>query len=140
MRKGLLNINIQHIHRLLNMANSLTLVKYRDERYFLGEKQVDFVCVECGENFLKPILASVSSGDVLKTYYACPRCLAKVKEMGPSKCEEKERTISEKKSIGHPAPSGTKCNHFLGYLKKRPKNTPISDECLTCDRMIECLL
>ena len=122
------------------MANSLTLIKYGDERYFLREKQGDLVCAECGENFLKPILASVSSGDVLKTYYACPRCLAKVKEIGPSKHEEKEKDAPETKSIERPAPKSAECKHFLGYLKKRPKNTPISDECLTCDRMIECLL
>jgi hypothetical protein len=32
-----------------------------------------------------------------------------------------------------------KCTHFLGYLKKRGKDTPFPDECLTCDKMIECL-
>ena len=32
-----------------------------------------------------------------------------------------------------------KCRLFHGYLKKRPKNTPIPDECLICSRMIECL-
>jgi hypothetical protein len=32
-----------------------------------------------------------------------------------------------------------KCTHFLGYLKKRSKDMPFSDECLTCDKMIECL-
>jgi hypothetical protein len=32
-----------------------------------------------------------------------------------------------------------KCTHFLGYLKKRPKDMSFPDECLTCDKMIECL-
>jgi len=31
------------------------------------------------------------------------------------------------------------CNHFLGYLKKIPKNTIIPDECFGCLKMIECL-
>lgn len=30
------------------------------------------------------------------------------------------------------------CKHGLGYLKALPKNTPIPEECLTCDRIIEC--
>lgn len=30
------------------------------------------------------------------------------------------------------------CKHELGYLKKRPKNTPIPDECFTCSEMINC--
>jgi hypothetical protein len=33
-----------------------------------------------------------------------------------------------------------KCTHFLGYLKKRSKEAPIPDECLTCDKMIECMV
>lgn len=32
-----------------------------------------------------------------------------------------------------------KCPHDFGYLKKRDKNTPIPDECLSCPRMMECL-
>lgn len=31
------------------------------------------------------------------------------------------------------------CPHFLGYLKKIPKDAPILDECLTCPRILECL-
>ncbi|MGQ9545081.1 MAG: hypothetical protein ACUVQX_04775, partial [Candidatus Bathycorpusculaceae bacterium] len=31
------------------------------------------------------------------------------------------------------------CKHFLGYLRKRPKDSPIPDECLVCEKMIECL-
>lgn len=31
------------------------------------------------------------------------------------------------------------CSHFLGYLKKFPKNTSIPDECFGCLKMIECL-
>jgi len=30
--------------------------------------------------------------------------------------------------------------HYLGYLKERPKDTPIPNECLTCPETIECLL
>lgn len=30
------------------------------------------------------------------------------------------------------------CNHRLGYLRTLPKNAPIPDECLGCDRIIEC--
>ncbi|NIR87481.1 hypothetical protein GWO13_07945, partial [Candidatus Bathyarchaeota archaeon] len=30
------------------------------------------------------------------------------------------------------------CPHFLGYLKKIPKDTPLPDECLTCPRIFEC--
>jgi hypothetical protein len=31
------------------------------------------------------------------------------------------------------------CAHSLGYLKRRPKNTPIPEECLICNKMIDCM-
>lgn len=31
------------------------------------------------------------------------------------------------------------CAHYLGYLKKRGKSTPIPEECLTCSKMIDCM-
>jgi len=30
------------------------------------------------------------------------------------------------------------CQHRLGYLQTLPRNTPIPDECLCCDRIVEC--
>jgi len=35
-------------------------------------------------------------------------------------------------------PSG--CPHYFGYLKQHPKNTPIPNECLTCTKIMECLV
>ena len=32
------------------------------------------------------------------------------------------------------------CAHHFGYLKKRPKDTPIPEACLTCKKMIQCLI
>ncbi len=31
------------------------------------------------------------------------------------------------------------CAHFLGYLKKFPKDSSIPDECLTCSRILKCM-
>lgn len=30
------------------------------------------------------------------------------------------------------------CQHQFGYLQTQPKNTPIPDECLCCDRIVQC--
>jgi hypothetical protein len=35
-------------------------------------------------------------------------------------------------------PSG--CPHYYGYLGQHPKNTPIPNECLTCIKIMECLV
>ena len=32
------------------------------------------------------------------------------------------------------------CPHHFGYLGEHPKNTPIPNECLTCTKIMECLL
>jgi hypothetical protein len=31
------------------------------------------------------------------------------------------------------------CSHHMGFLKKREKNSPIPEECLTCLKMIDCM-
>ena len=52
--------------------------------------------------------------------------LEKVKGLvsGQPKKEKKERT------------SG--CPHHFGYLGNRPKNASVPQECLTCQKMLEC--
>ncbi|MEM2439954.1 MAG: hypothetical protein QW493_01895 [Candidatus Bathyarchaeia archaeon] len=96
------------------------------------EKTSSLTCSECGEVFQKPVLATVSANGLSKTYYACPRCLTKVKEV-PLPVGGGQKVLNEQ------AKSGGGCPHFFGFLKRRPKNIPIPDECLTCNRMIECL-
>lgn len=39
---------------------------------------------------------------------------------------------------GDTQPSG--CPYNFGYLKEHPKNTPIPNECLTCTKIMECLV
>jgi len=116
------------------MEKSLSLSKPKNENSYFRENQTGFRCDECGGAFRKPILATVSSGGCVQKYYACPRCLTKVSEMEERKSEE---TI---KKVTAELEESVECKHFLGYLKKRPKNTPVPEECLTCDKMIKCLL
>jgi hypothetical protein len=58
----------------------------------------------------------------------------------------KDRDEKAAALTGEPNESGSqpqdfgKCGHFFGYLGKRQKSTPFPDECLTCARMVECLL
>jgi hypothetical protein len=46
-------------------------------------------------------------------------------------------TVEENVAVGGEAVAG--CLHEVGYLKKRGKNTPIPEECLTCSKMIDCM-
>lgn len=120
----------------------MSLTKYDSHVYFSErEKTNSLTCSECGEVFQKPVLATVSANGLSRTYYACPRCLTKVKEAS-SERERKDAIVplnNSQKALGERVKAGGECPHFFGFLKKRPKNMPIPDECLTCNRMIECL-
>ena len=105
-----------------------------------GEK--GFACNECGRTFQRPILATVLTGDEPQTYYACPRCMTKVQGFKiESKKNEEETPILtvESETLKAESESTAKCAHFFGYLHKHQKNTPFPDECLTCERMFECM-
>lgn len=108
----------------------------------IEEKQGFHKCEQCGEEFIKPIFATVSSRDLTDQYYACPRCLSKVRAFENQKNEETCKEQVLKKKVYNKAEilkKGLTCNYSLGHLKKRPKNTPIPEECFTCTKMIECL-
>jgi len=103
----------------------------------------DFTCDECGRTFRRPILATVSTSGQTQTYYACPRCMTKVQSFRTSAEKKEEKgtvlTVEPTKLTAEPE-SAVKCGHFFGYLNKHQKNMPFPDECLTCAKMIECLL
>lgn len=114
--------------------------KLENEMVHIEESYLDFSCGGCGKKFQKPILATVSDNGDVQTYYACPYCLTRIDEAKTLKKEESVQVSTRAYRKPEVKPEiGTKCQHYFGYLKKRPKNTPIPDECLTCDKMIECL-
>jgi len=122
----------------------MSSLKLERENYFFTENQTGFRCAGCKETFQKPILATISSNGSAQSYYACPHCLSKVSNVKGHKSEESEQTLIAKKDVKKAVKEKhedvVECKHSLGYLKSRPKDTPIPDECLTCGKMIECLL
>jgi len=95
---------------------------------------------------MTPLLAKVLSESTTKEYYACPKCLSQVDRL------LKEPDTADFNAIEEdPAGSSSGidvelnvegivgCAHQLGFLKNRPKNTPIPEACLTCNKMIECM-
>jgi len=125
---------------------------------------------KCGREIEEPILLNCLSTSPEEQYYACPYCFTKLdvdaEGTQPQK-EEEEPTIEpleKKQPIIRPrekeqpaiepveeeepmvkppqkeekAPSG--CTHQFGYLAKRPKNDPIPQECLTCSKIVDCML
>lgn len=118
---------------------------------------VNYMCIRCGKQFTKPIFAVNNSPGIAEAYYACPACLSKVDiKKEEKKIEPKEEPLEiqaesepENTPIQHkeeikaepkPAPENPSvCAHQLGYLKNRPKNTPVPEECFTCTKMLDCM-
>jgi hypothetical protein len=47
---------------------------------------------------------------------------------------ETEATLQESRK----AETAPECKHRFGYLRTLPRNAPIPNECLSCDKIIEC--
>ncbi len=107
------------------------------------DNPLGFTCDGCGRTFQKPIMASVLSDEQVQEYPACPRCMTKVNP------QQTQRSVEEKPDsptlIGQPRETTPEeeslagCAHSFGYLKKRERDKPFPEECLTCSKMIDCL-
>jgi DNA-directed RNA polymerase subunit RPC12/RpoP len=122
-----------------------TTLTIDEENPILINAQENSVCDVCGEEFDQPLFAEITSGDHTEEYYACPRCLTKVREVESQQKAKVEEQEEEEQSaeIQHEDESGKTeetpaCPYHLGFLKKRQKNSPIPETCFTCNKMIEC--
>ena len=52
--------------------------------------------------------------------------------------KKKEEPLVKPPKKEEKGPSG--CPHRFGYLANRPKNAPIPQECLTCPKIVDCML
>ncbi|MBS7632189.1 hypothetical protein KEJ15_00985 [Candidatus Bathyarchaeota archaeon] len=114
-------------------------------RSYIGDHRceggnAEFRCEGCGKSFENPLFATVLSNGNVQQYYACPRCMTKVNKADAEAKEEPRITVNTAKRSFEKSATEAGCSHFVGYLNKRPKNMPIPDECLTCGKMVECLL
>ncbi len=110
----------------------------------LMQQEQAIVCpyAKCGKIFSEPIALTVLASGSHETYHACPYCFSRL-----SVSENLEKGLSEaSKETSQDTPKGTKndddagnCAHYVGYLKTRPKDAPIPDECLTCNRILKCM-
>jgi len=57
---------------------------------------------------------------------------------GGEEAPVKPSKVEEKDPKGGESPKG--CSHHFGYLAHRPKDVSIPQECLTCPKVVECML
>lgn len=134
------------------MERNLNTLESEEETPIVIEAQENVVCEVCGEEFEQPLLAELIKGDRAEEFYACPRCLTKVGEVERQEkieVDEAEADVGEEEGVEVvevqqetdplKPESAPACPYYVGYLKKRPKNSPIPDNCFVCSKMIDCM-
>lgn len=126
------------------MSMSRSILKLQSETK-IQPKNETYSCARCGNEFEKPIFAVNNSIGIAEGYYACPRCLSKIEspkdettvenEVETTQSTEETKNVQPKEAIATHAG----CPHYAGYLKKRPQNTPVPEECFTCVEMLDCM-
>ena len=121
------------------------MMELYDSQIVIGTQETS-KCNICGEEISQPLFAEISSGAIVHEYFACPRCLSKVgtvehreKEVDDSDGEEDPNEDTGIESQANNTEETSKCPHYLGFLKKRQKNSAIPEGCLVCTKMIECM-
>lgn len=115
------------------------------------------VCVyeRCGKSFQAPVrLTDLSDKPRSQTYYACPYCFSKMNdsehslshEIKLAKDDDEEKATSSKskkratQEENEEENAVFECPHHVGYLKKRSKDESVPDSCLTCPKILQCMV
>lgn len=109
-------------------------------------------CPHCGFNIKTASSSAVGKKTawILKTPQSPKKPVVPVKiskpetPMEPPETSEKPIVVKNIQKVPlsyskSPQARPLECSHFFGYLRKIPKNTPMPDECLSCQKMIECI-
>lgn len=99
---------------------------------------------KCEKPFASPITVQNLTHPNKTPYYACPYCLTEIRETSENQPRTHRRSKTEL-SITQPVqtkpaqePYSQKCAYHFGYLGKRSKDEKIPDECMICEKLIDC--
>jgi hypothetical protein len=48
--------------------------------------------------------------------------------------------LAKEKHDAQPIPERTECKHFFGYLSKRSSKEGVPEECIVCEKIVQCML
>ena len=106
----------------------------------------------CGKVFTIPLRTENLSSSSTETYNACPYCLTETSAEKVLQRTNEIRQELEKPKIAEvslapdelkQAESSSKvqgCTRQFGYLSKRSSKEKIPDECITCEKIVQCML
>jgi hypothetical protein len=85
-------------------------------------------------------------------YLACPYCLTEIStersaiskmsgEGSETACNEDAEGSSSASEVSASEPQNEMgCVHHFGYLRERPKGEAVSEKCMTCAKMVDCMV
>lgn len=107
---------------------------------------------KCAKVFANPLTVQDLSSKNKASYSACPHCLTEIATEKEPEIEEEEQeqtiksvrirqTIEQLKEIKptEQPPAKQKCPHHYGYLKTRSKSENIPEECMICEKLLDCM-
>lgn len=119
-------------------------------------KSQSFTCSNpgCERVFANPIIVQDLTLKNESSYSACPYCLTEIVIETKSEVKEEKRTLKKKRAkIEEPITQPTilkpsekssvkenKCSYHFGYLSQRSRKEEISEECMTCEKIVQCML
>jgi len=88
------------------------------------------------------IIVSDVSATPAERYYACPHCFMKLDVVSFRVLKEQADRRKEKRLLKPPEreKGSSKCGSYLGYLATLPEDEPIPRECLTCLKILDCVM
>jgi hypothetical protein len=95
------------------------------------------------------MVENVGNGAV---YKACPYCLTEIivekpviiSAAEPKNLEEvnkaEERPLAKEKLKIQTVSEKTECKHYFGYLSQRSSKEGVPEECIVCEKIVQCML
>ena len=139
-------MNAVVVSRLLKDRNEMAIHANLSEETALEDGGLVCPYVKCGRAVSEPVrLTNLSRGSKVETYYACPYCFSKLNIDEVSENYDfgvkKGKTVRKDADVKPDKPfKASECTHHMGYLKNRPPNATIPDECLTCSKILQCMV
>lgn len=113
---------------------------------------------KCERTFANPIIVQDLNPKDKDSYQACPYCLTEIVTEKPSQAKREKRKPKKKRTEKRPKIEEKKgqsikielptepsleergCPHHFGYLSERSNMKEIPEECMTCEKIVECML
>jgi hypothetical protein len=112
----------------------------------IRENQI-FTCsnLACKRDFANPLSVQNLRSENRAQYLGCPYCLTEIKDNSEIGKERRELVAHRKKAEPIEikliqGSSSQKCPHHFGYLNQRPRAERIPEECMICEKLVECML